>query len=168
VGVQMDIMMWVCKFLGEQGMGDMRVANLYKALSNNFPSEQGRDNQVVLRALKTLSGLSGVIQDQSPQPYLSFGNEEQKVLKTCLQEWFVPKDYSPPKQYHAVALKEQDALLLASHIVPKDYSPPKQYHEVALKEQNALLLASHTDTPLSDFSPVSQNVYVLPLLQDSQ
>lgn len=140
VGVQMVLMIWVCKFLGEQGMGDMRVANLYKALSNNFPSEQGRDNQVVLRALKTLSGLSGVIQDQSPQPYLSFGNEEQKVLKTCLQEWFVPKDYSHPKQYHAVALKEQDASLLASH----------------------------TDTPLSDFGPVLQNVYVLPLLQDSQ
>lgn len=121
-------------------MGDTRVANLYKALSNNFPSEQGRDNQVVLRALKTLSGLNGAVQDQSPQPHLSFGNEEQKVLKMCLQEWFVPKDYSPPKQYHAVALKKQDALLLASH----------------------------TNTPLSDFSPVLQNVYVLPLLQDSQ
>lgn len=121
-------------------MGGMRLANLYKALSNNFPSEQGRDNQVVLRALKTLSGPNGAVQDQSPQPHLSFGNEEQKVLKTCLQEWFVPKDYSPPKQYHAVALKEQDALLLASH----------------------------PDIPLIDFSPVLQNVYVLPLLQDSQ
>lgn len=154
VGVQMVLCMFekehpditkpAIKFLGVYGLGGMGMANLYKAFGNQFQSDfQGRNNPVILSksALRTLTGLIEAVVDQiHSKPPLSFGNEEQEVLRTCLQEGPFPIGNSSPKQYQVVALKVPEALLYADH-----------------KANN-----------LSRLSQVSQNVYVLPLLQGSR
>ena len=131
-------------FLGVYDLGGMGMANFYKAFRNQFQSDfQGKNNPVILSksTLGTLNGLiaAGVDQIHSKPP-LSFGNGEQEVLRTSLQEGPFPIDNSRPKQYQVVALTGLEALLYADH----------------------------KDNNLSGFSQVSQNVYVPPLLQGSR
>lgn len=132
------------EFLGVYDVGGMGMANLYKAFRNQFqPDFQGRNNPVILskNASRTLTGLNEAVLNQiHSKPPLPFGNEEQEVLRTCLQERPFPIDNSSPKQYQVVALKGLEPLLYADH----------------------------KDNNLSHFSQVSQNVYVLPLLQGSR
>ena len=131
-------------FLGVYDLGGTGMANLHKAFRNQFHADfQGRNNPVILSksTLGTLNGLIGAGVDQiHSKPPLSFGNEEQEVLRTCLQEGPFPVHNSSPKQYQVVALMGPEALLYADH----------------------------KDNNLSGFSQVSQNVYVPPLLQGSR
>ena len=130
------------KFLGVCGVGGMGMANLYNAFCNQFQSDfQGEIYPVILykNASRTSTGIQAhLVQIHSKQP-LPFQNEEQ-VLRTCLQEGSFPIDNSSPKQYQVVGLER--------------FEP--------------LLYADHTDNNLSRFSQVSQNVYDLPLLQGSR